>query len=163
MKKKTFFVTAIIGLLLVGGAGFGFYTFKMNTNSFKGTAIPVKGLNDEFCEKWEAAFQEVLSEESLLQGIVDETEYATRMGVSPDEAISHLKEAIKVRFVKRKNAIEIGLVGKRKQNEDLLVIAAAIYIEAIPGVVEKEPSFQEYLNFSEKAKADAQSQQPPSE
>ena len=45
MNKKTFLVTAILGLILVGGSGFGFYTWKMNANSFKGIAIPLKGLN----------------------------------------------------------------------------------------------------------------------
>ena len=136
MNKKTFLVTAIIGFLFVGGVGFGFYTMKMNANSFRGIAIPVKGLPPELCEKWESAFQEVLSE----------------------EAVTHLKDAIKVRFVKRKDSIEIGLVGKRKQNEDLTKIAEYLYRRSTEDVAKKEPSFLQYLGWKEQAAG-----QPPLE
>jgi DNA-binding ferritin-like protein (Dps family) len=54
-------------------------------------------------------------------------------------------------------------VGKRKQNEDLTKIAEFIYTRAVKDVVEDEPSFQQYLDLAEKAKADAQSPQEPSE
>ena len=160
MNKKTFLVTAIIGFLFVGGVGFGFYTMKMNANSFRGIAIPVKGLPPELCEKWESAFQEVLSEEAVLQEIVDETDYAEKLGVPSEEAVSHLKEAIKVRFVKRNNWIEIGLVGKRKQNEDLMKIAELLHERGAENVVKKSPSFQQYLDLISKQRADTQSGQP---
>lgn len=160
MNKKTFLVTAIIGLLFVGGVGFGYYTMKMNANSFKGIAIPVKGLPKELCETWELAFEEVLSNEAILQEIADEADYAGKLGVPSEEAVSHLKEAIKVRFVTRNNWIEIGLVGKRKQNEDLTKIAELLHIKAFENVVKREPSFQHYLDAAAKQQADAQSAQP---
>ncbi|MDA7496699.1 hypothetical protein N8491_02745 [Akkermansiaceae bacterium] len=160
MNKKTFLVTAIIGFLFVGGVGFGYYTLKMNANSFKAIAIPVKGLPTELCEDWEAAFQEVLSNEAILQEIADETQYAEKLGVSSEEAVSHLKEAIKVRFVKRNNWIEIGLVGKRKQNEDLMKIAELLHERGAENVVKKSPSFQQYLDLVSKQRADTQSGQP---
>ena len=153
MNKKTFLVTAIIGFLFVGGVGFGYYTLKMNANSFKAIAIPVKGLPTELCEGWEAAFQEVLSNEAILQEIADETQYAEKLGVPSEEAVSHLKEAIKVRFVKRNNWIEIGLVGKRKQNEDLMKIAELLHERGAENVVKKTPSFQQYLDELNKQKA----------
>ena len=137
----------------LGGVGFAYYTMRMNANSFKAIAIPVKGLPTELCEDWEAAFQEVLSNEAILQEIADETQYAQKLGVPSEEAVSHLKEAIKVRFVKHNNWIEIGLVGKKRQNEDLLKIAELLHETAVENVVKKAPSFQQYLDELSKQKA----------
>ena len=160
MNKKTFLVTAIIGFLFVGGVGFGYYTLKMNANSFK-VAIPIhQSLAPELYESWESAFQKALSDEAILQEIADETEYAEKIGVPSEEAVSHLKEAIKVRFVKRNNWIEIGLVGKRKQNEDLMKIAELLHERGAENVVKKSPSFQQYLDLVSKQRADTQSGQP---
>ena len=158
MNKKTFLVTAIVGFLFVGGVGFALYTMKMNANSFKGMAIPVhQSLPPELSKSWESAFQEVLSDEAILQEIVDETQYAEKLGVPPEEAVSHLKEAIKVRFVKGKNSIEIGLVGKRKQDDDLIKIGKILYERGVENVVKKAPSFRKYLDKMREA---AQSRQP---
>ena len=77
-----------------------------------------------------------------------------------EEAVSHLKEAIKVRFVKRNNWIEIGLVGKRKQNEDLMKIAELLHETAVENIVKIEPSFQQYLDAIKKQQAAAKSRQP---
>jgi antitoxin component YwqK of YwqJK toxin-antitoxin module len=137
----------------LGGVGFAYYTMKMNEDSFKAIAIPVEGLPTELCEDWEAAFHEVLSNEAILQEIADETQYAEKLGVPSEEAVSHLKEAIKVRFVKRNNWIEIGLVGKRKQNEDLMKIAELLHERGAENVVKKTPSFQQYLDELNKQKA----------
>ena len=153
MNKKTFLVTAIIGFLFVGGVGFGLYTWKENAPSIRAIAIPVNGLPTELCEGWEAAFQEVLSDEAILQDIADETEYAEKLGVPPEEAVSHLKKAIKVEFVKRKNWIQIGLWGKKRQNDDLLKIAELLHETAVENVVKKAPSFQQYLDELNKQKA----------
>ncbi len=160
MNKKTFLVTAIIGFLFVGGVGFGYYTLKMNANSFKAIAIPINGLPTELCENWEAAFQEVLSDEAILQDIANETEYAEKLGVPPEEAVSHLKKAIKVEFVKRKNWIQIGLWGKKRQNDDLLKIAELLHETAVENIVKIEPSFQQYLDAIKKQQAAAKSRQP---
>jgi hypothetical protein len=161
MNKKTFLVTAIVGLLFVGGVGFAYYTMKMNANSYKAIAIPIhQSLAPELYESWESAFEEVLSDEAILQEIADETQYAEKLGVPAEEAVSHLKEAIKVRFVKRNNWIEIGLVGKRKQNEDLMKIAELLHERGVENVVKKAPSFQQYLDEISKQRAAAQSRQP---
>lgn len=158
MNKKTFLVTAIVGFLFVGGVGFALYTMKMNANSFKGMAIHVhQSLPPELSKSWESAFQEVLSDEAILQEIVDETQYAEKLGVPSEEAVSHLKEAIKVRFVKGKNSIEIGLVGKRKQDDDLIKIGKILYERGVENVVRKAPSFRKYLDKMREA---AQSRQP---
>ena len=131
---------------------------KMNANSFKGMAIPVhQSLPPELSKSWESAFQEVLSDEAILQEIVDETQYAEKLGVPSEEAVSHLKEAIKVRFVKGKNSIEIGLVGKRKQDDDLIKIGKILYERGVENVVKKAPSFRKYLDKMREA---AQSRQP---
>ena len=160
MNKKTFLVTAIIGFLCVGGVGFGLYTWKENAPSFKAIAIPINGLPTELCENWEAAFQEVLSDEAILQDIANETEYAEKLGVPPEEAVSHLKKAIKVEFVKRKNWIQIGLWGKKRQNDDLLKIAELLHETAVENIVKIEPSFQQYLDAIKKQQAAAKSRQP---
>ena len=160
MNKKTFLVTAIIGFLFVGGVGFGLYTWKENAPSIRAIAIPVNGLPIELCESWESAFQKALSDEAILQEIADETEYAEKLGVPPEEAVSHLKKAIKVEFVKRKNWIQIGLWGKKRQNEDLLKIAELLHETAVENIVKIEPSFQQYLDAIEKQQAAAKSRQP---
>ena len=160
MNKKTFLVTAIIGFLFVGGVGFGLYTFKMNEDSFRAMAIPVNGLPIELCENWESAFQKALSDEAILQDIVDETEYAEKLGVPPEEAVSHLKKAIKVEFVKRNNWIQIGLMGKRRQNEDLEKIAELLHETAIKNYLNIEPSYQPYFDALKKQQAAAKSRQP---
>ena len=161
MNKKTFLVTAIVGFLFVGGVGFALYTMKMNAKSFRGMAIHVhQSLPPELSKSWESAFQEVLSDEAILQEIVDETQYAEKLGVPSEEAVSHLKEAIKVEFVKGKNSIEIGLYGKRKQKEDLDKIAEILQETAVENIVKIEPSFQQYLDAIKKQRAAAQSRQP---
>ena len=160
MNKKTFLVTAIIGFLFVGGVGFGLYTFKMNEDSFRAMAIPVNGLPIELCENWESAFQKALSDEAILQEIADETEYAEKLGVPPEEAVSHLNKAIKVEFVKRKNWIQIGLWGKKRQNEELEKIVELLHETAVENIVKIEPSFQQYLDAIEKQQAAAKSRQP---
>lgn len=160
MNKKTFLVTAIIGFLFVGGVGFGLYTWKENAPSIRAIAIPVNGLPIELCESWESAFQKALSDEAILQEIADETEYAEKLGVPPEEAVSHLKKAIKVEFVKRKNWIEIGLWGKKRQNEDLEKIAELLHETAVENIVKIEPSFQQYLDAIKKQQAAAKSRQP---
>ena len=136
-----------------GGVGFAYYTMRMNANSFKAIAIPVNGVPIELCESWESAFQKALSDEVILQEIADETEYAEKLGVPPEEAVSHLKKAIKVGFVKRKNWIQIGLWGKKRQDEDLLKIAELLHETAVENVVKKAPSFQQYLDELSKQKA----------
>ncbi|HCQ80307.1 MAG TPA: hypothetical protein DIV46_10060, partial [Verrucomicrobiales bacterium] len=92
--------------------------------------------------------------------IADETEYAEKLGVPPEEAVSHLKKAIKVEFVKRKNWIEIGLWGKKRQNEDLEKIAELLHETAVENIVKIEPSFQQYLDAIKKQQAAAKSRQP---
>ena len=71
----------------------------------------------------------------------------------PEEAVSHLKKAIKVEFVKRKNWIQIGLWGKKRQNGDLEKIAELLHETAVENVVKKAPSFQQYLDELNKQKA----------
>lgn len=150
MTKKMFFIVSLVGLILVGGAGFGYYTMKMNANSFKGTAIPTKGLKDELCEEWAKAFEESLGKEEVLKAIVEKSDYASALGVPPGEAVAHLKDAIKVRFVKRKDSIEIGLLGKRKQDEALIKISPILYQEARDDVRANVPSFQQFLEIVSK-------------
>ncbi|MFT6596184.1 MAG: hypothetical protein ACJAT3_002165, partial [Akkermansiaceae bacterium] len=59
MSSKKLAILAILGLLVIGGAGFGYYTMKMNEPSFKGVGIPVKGVEDETVDKWVEGFQTV--------------------------------------------------------------------------------------------------------
>ena len=155
MNKKVLLITAFIGLLLLGGAGFGIYMMKMNENSFKGTALPVAKDNDEMTERWVESFKKVLQDESVLKSIVEDTDYATKLDVSPDEAVEHLKEAIKVRYVRRSDQIHIGLTGKRKQNDDLEDIALKIFEKSKDEVAFDDPSFRTYLERLEEAREKA--------
>lgn len=145
MNSKKLAILAIVGLLIIGGAGFGYYTMKMNAPSFKGIAIPVKGVEEDMAKKWVEAFQAVLEREEVLQSIVDTTEYAAKLEVAEGEAANHLKEAIKVRYKRRNNTIEIGLVGKRKQDEALAKIGTEIYRASEKEVAMLEPTFLQFL------------------
>ena len=61
-----------------------------------------------------------------------------------------------MRFVKRKDAIEIGLVGKRKQNEALAEISKVIYGKSQKVVAKSEPTFGEYRKImTQKAEENA--------
>jgi hypothetical protein len=113
MNKKTFLVTAIIGFLFVGGVGFGYYTLKMNANSFKAIAIPVNGLPTELCEGWEAAFQEVLSDEAILQDIADETSMQRSLECRPKKRFHISRRRLKSNSLSAKTGSRSGC-GVRK-------------------------------------------------
>ena len=146
MNKRSFLISALVGLLLLGGAGFAYYTMKMNAPAFRGRAIPVKGLPDDLVKSWETAFQEALQNEEVLGAIVEESGYAEKLKIPAEEAVAHLKEAARVRLKNAKGTIEVGLVGKRKNDEALKGIALVLYEEAEKEVLEIAPSYQEYLD-----------------
>ena len=156
MNKKTFLITALIGLILVGGVGFGYWTMRMNANVFIGIAIPVKGLDEEVCKKWEKAFEEALADEDLLQVIVEESDYASTLDVSAGEAVADLKGAIRVRY-RRSGSLEVGFLCKKKYFDAMGGVAGVVYEIAQKAVASKEPTFKEYLRIvSERASEKSQ-------
>jgi hypothetical protein len=150
MSSKKLAILAILGLLVIGGAGFGYYTMKMNEPSFKGVAIPVKGVEDETVDKWVEGFQTVLARDEVLQAIVDKTDYSAKLEIPTGEAVDHLQNAIKVEHKKRSNMIAIGLMGKRKQDEYLVKIGEEIYRAAEKEVAIKDPTFLQFLQANSK-------------
>ena len=146
MNKRVLLLSAVLGLLLLGGAFFGWKWYSGEQSAFRGRAVPVQGLPEEVAKSWEDAFGEALKREAVLQAIVDASEYPERLGVPAGEAVAHLREAAVVRFKNSNKTIEIGLIGKRKQDADLMKIAEILYAEAEKEVLEITPSFQEYLD-----------------
>lgn len=151
MNKRVLLLSAVLGLVLVGGAFFGWKWYSGEQSAFRGRAVPVKGLPEEMVKSWEQAFGEALKREAVLQAIVDASDYSERLGVPSGEAVAHLREAAVVRFKNSNKTIEIGLIGKRKQDEALKKVAEILYVEAEKEVLEIAPSFQAYLDaLSEK-------------
>lgn len=163
MTKNSFLIAAIIGLLLVGGGGFAFYTMKMNSSNFRGIAFPVKPVKDDVRKEWAKGFKEVLSQEDVLQAIVDETDYASKVEVSPDEAVSHLKKAIKVRIKSSNDTIEIGLMGKRKYDKAIQEVAPVVYEKGVAAMVSSVANFRDYEENLRKVRAEAEAEKQGSE
>jgi len=146
MNGKKLAILTIIGLLVLGGAGFGYYTMKMNAESFRGIEVSVKGVEDEEVESWVSAFSSALKGEDVLKAIAEKSDYANTVGISEGEAVQHLREAIKVKRSMPRRTIQIGLNGKRKQNTQLDEISRVILGLAAPVVATQNPSFGAYYN-----------------
>jgi len=144
MSSKKLAILAIIGLLIVGGAGFGYYTMKMNTENFRGIEVSIKGVEEEQVESWVKAFQTALKRDDVAQAIVEKSGYVERLGVPEGEAVKHLKDAAVVKVSKKSKAIQIGLNGKRKQNAELDEISRTIFNIAAVVAAELEPDFADY-------------------
>lgn len=151
MNKRSLLLLAFFGLVVLGGAFFGWKWYSGEQSAFRGRAVPVKGLPDEMVKSWEEAFDEALKREAVLQAIVDASDYSERLGVPAGDAVAHLREAVVVRFKNSNKTIEVGLIGKRREDASLITIAEFLYEEAQKEVLEIEPSFQAYLDaLSEK-------------
>ena len=150
MTKRAVLIVAVLGLLVLGGGYFGWKLYSGGQPAFRGRAIPVKGLPEELVESWEESFTKALDDEKVLQLIVDESDYASKLEVSADGAVDHLRKAVRVRVKNSSKTIEIGLVGKRKEDEDLKGIAKVLYEKAEKKVLEASPSFQDYLDATSK-------------
>jgi hypothetical protein len=144
MSSKKLAILAIVGLLLVGGAGFGYYTMKMNAENFRGIEVSVKGVEEDQVESWVSAFQAALKRDDVAQIIVEKSGYVEKLGIPEGEAVNHLKEAAVVKFSKQRKAIQIGLNGKRKQNAELDEISRTIFNVAAVAAAELEPDFADY-------------------
>lgn len=154
MNARMLVLTAVVGILLLGGAFFGWQKYSENQPAFRGRAIPVAGLKEELVNKWTEAFETALKDEEVLKSIVEESDYAASLDVPAGEAVGHLKEAVKVRFRNRNDAIEVGLVGKRKNDEALIKISKVLFEEAQVKVIEEiSPDFQMYLDMVEEQRA----------
>lgn len=143
VNKKTFIVTALIGLLLVGGLGFGYYTMKLNQVVFRGIPIPVEKLDKELTRKWEKAFEDALADEEVLKVIVEKSDYATKLEVPADEAVASLKEAIEIKL--NSQTLQVGFRGKRKYDEDMKSVAMVLYEVVYQVVASKDTSFREHV------------------
>jgi len=137
---------AILAVLLLGGAGFGVYTMKQNAPSFRGIGVNVKGQPEDVCKDWEAKLKEAVSREDVLTWVVEETDYAAKMEVSEGEAHDDLKGRVAVRYKKQKDVIEVGLTGKRKEDEKLGEISNVLYRAAASVVAREDSTFEAFLN-----------------
>lgn len=148
MNSKKLAILVIVGLLVVGAGGAGFYWMKMNEPSFKGLAIPVRGMDEKFPKLWEEAFQKVINEDDeLMKKVVAESNYASRMGIAEGEAVAHLRKAARADLKRTTQTINVGIMGIRKQNDDLAEISSVLYRELEAAVAEREPSFYQYLEM----------------
>lgn len=141
MSRKNFVVIAIFLVLLLGGGAFGLYTWKMNSASFRGIRIDIKGQTEETAKSWEKQFQEAAVREDVLKWVLDKGSYAERMEVEEGEAFDNLKNRVKVTYKERVGAIDIGLTGKRKEDDKLSELSSILGAAIRNVVAQQDPSF----------------------
>lgn len=145
MSGKKLAIIGVVMVLVLGGGAFGVYSWKMNSVAFQGISLPMQGVPDEARDKWVEMFEKISEEETVLKVIVEQSNYQKTMGVDGEEAaIADLKSRIKIKFRPRKNTIEIGLNGKRKEVEELKLIAPTIYAVTASVLAKNDPLFQEF-------------------
>ena len=128
MSGKKLAIIGLLAVLVLGGSAFGIYTWKMNAVAFWGISLPMKGVEAEQRDRWVETFEEIAAEEVVLQKIVEVSDYQNLMGLDGEQAaISDLTKRMKIKYRPRKNSIEIGLTGIRKEIEELKLIAPKIY------------------------------------
>ena len=128
MSGKKLAIIGLLAVLVLGGSAFGVYTWKMNAVAFWGISLPMKGVEAEQRDRWVETFEEIAAEEVVLQKIVEVSDYQNLMGLDGEQAaIADLTKRMKIKYRPRKNSIEIGLTGIRKEIEELKLIAPKIY------------------------------------
>lgn len=128
MSGKKLAIIGLLAVLVLGSSAFGIYTWKMNAVAFWGISLPMKGVEAEQRDRWVETFEEIAAEEVVLQKIVEVSDYQNLMGMDGEQAaIADLTKRMKIKYRPRKNSIEIGLTGIRKEIEELKLIAPNIY------------------------------------
>ncbi|MDB4623830.1 hypothetical protein OAE47_00325 [Akkermansiaceae bacterium] len=128
MSGKKLAIIGLLAVLVLGGSAFGIHTWKMNAVAFRGISLPMKGVEAEQRDRWVETFEEIAAEEVVLQKIVEVSDYQNLMGLDGEQAaVADLTKRMKIKYRPRKNSIEIGLTGIRKEIEELKLIAPKIY------------------------------------
>jgi len=136
---------AIIGLafvLILGGAAFGLYTWKMSSPAFQGISLPTQDVEDEVRERWVESLKKIAEEEAVIKAIAVESGYQSLMGLDSEEAAhADLAERILVKYRKRRKTIEVGLTGIRKEDDKLKTVAPFIYKVCASILAKNDQSF----------------------
>ena len=128
MNGKKFAIIGLVVVLVLGGSVFGVYTLRLNLFAFEGISLPMKGVESEQRDRWVEAFEKIAGNEVFVKRIVQESDYQNVMGLEGEQAaIDDLTKRIKIKYRPRKNTIEIGITGIRKEIEELKLIAPKIY------------------------------------
>ena len=144
MSGKKLAIIGLLAVLVLGGSAFGIYTWKMTQDDFRGFSLPMKGIEAEQRDRWVESFEKIAGEE--VKRIVQESDYQNLMGLDGEQAaIDDLTKRMKIKYRPRKNTIEIGLTGIRKEIEELELIAPKIFEVCANKLVEKD---QEFADFS---------------
>lgn len=141
MNSKKLALLAIFILLLLGGGIFALYTKKMNAVGFRGIPFSVQGIEREVVDDWVNTFTAVLQRDDALQIIVEDSEYASKLGLTEGEAVEHLRNAVNVNYSETRGTIQIGLRGARKNSAELDSISKVIFNVSAAGVVQVKPAF----------------------
>ena len=141
MNSKKLAILAIFGLLILGIAIFGIYTKKMNAEGVRGIGVSVSGVEQETVDEWMGSLENALKRDDVLEKIVSESNYSANLLIPEGEAVSHLRNAVKVSHSKTRNSIVIGLRGKRKYTTELDTIAQHILNVAGTVVAQEKPAF----------------------
>lgn len=145
MSSKKIAMIGILVVLLLGGGAFGVYTMKMNAASYRAMVLPVNGQPKEICKEWESTLQEIVENDEFLKWAVEKSNYASVMEIPEDQAVEDLKDRVEVRYKQQRKRIEIGLTGKRKEDEKLNQIAKVLHEGAIGTLAKNDSSFESFL------------------
>ena len=128
MGGKKFTIIGLVVVLVLGGSVFGVYTWRLNLFAFEGISLPMRGVENEQRDRWVEAFEKIAGAEVVVKRIVQESDYQNLMGLEGEQAaIDDLTKRIKIKYRPRKNTIEIGITGIRKEIEELKLIAPKVY------------------------------------
>ena len=89
--------------------------------------------------------KEAVSRDDVLNWVVENADYAAKMEIPAGEAFNDLKGRVAVRYKRQKDVIEVGLTGKRKEDEKLGEISNELYRVAASLVAKEDSSFAAFL------------------
>lgn len=145
MSSKKLVMIGLLVVLLLGGGAFGVYTMKINASSYRAMALPVQGQSKEVCKEWVEKMEEIAAQEAFLKWVVEKSDYSSVMGVPEGEAQKDLSNRIKIKYNQQRSRIEIGLNGKRKNDDKLNQVAKVIHEGCVGTLAKAEPAFEEHL------------------
>ena len=142
MSGKKLAIIGLVVVLVLGGSAFGIYSWKMNAIAFQGISLSMKGVEAEQRGRWLEMFEKIAAEEVVVKRIVQESDYQNLMGLDGEQAaIADLTKRMKIKYRPRKNTIEIGLTGIRKEIEELKLIGEKIYVVCAAVLAGKDREF----------------------
>jgi len=145
MNGNKLAVIGVVALLLVGGGGFGVYSMKMSAPSYRALPLTTAGQQKERCKEWADKLEAIAQREEFLVWVVEQSDYASLMGLAEGDAVNDLSKRIQIRYRQQSDRIEIGVKGKRKEDDQLNKVAKVIHSACIGTLAKADSDFGAYI------------------